>query len=148
MWSKLKILTNLRHANETVSSIFAVDYPRLFRQGKRALLFDLDNTLGSWHTRALDPKVKQLLEEITRMGFRVGILTNRRFGTKDAVISALAQEYPVVARAGKPRRRGFREILHKLDVPPSQAVMIGDRRLTDVIGANRLGIYSIWIRRV
>ncbi len=81
------------------------------------------------------------------MGFKIGILTNRRIGTKDPVIFSLARKYPVVIRAGKPRRRGFREILDQLGVSPSEAVMVGDRRLTDVAGANRLGIYSIRIAR-
>jgi len=139
-------VTKLLRPSETAPSIFEIDYPRLYREGKRAIIFDLDNTLGGRRPRTLDPKVKRLLEEITQMGFRIGILTNRRVGTKDPVISALAQEYPVVVRAGKPRRRGFREILHTLGFPPSQAVMIGDRLLTDVVGANRLGIHSIRIR--
>ncbi len=81
------------------------------------------------------------------MGFKIGILTNRRIGTNDPVIHSLGEKYPVVIRAGKPRRRGFREILARLDVSPSAAVMVGDRRLTDVAGANRLGIYSIRIAR-
>ena len=81
------------------------------------------------------------------MGFKIGILTNRRIGTNDPVIHSLGEKYPVVIRAGKPRRRGFRELLTRLGVSPSEAVMVGDRRLTDVAGANRLGIYSIRITR-
>ncbi len=135
----------LLRPHETAPSIFEVDYLRLYRAGKRAILFDLDNTLGGRRPRRLDPRVKRLLEEITQMGFKIGILTNRRIGTNDPVIRSLGERYPVVVRAGKPRRRGFREILARLDASPSEAVMVGDRRLTDVIGANRLGIYSIRI---
>jgi len=131
---------------ETARSIFDIDYPRLYRAGKRVLLFDLDNTLGGRRPRRLYPQVKELLERITQMGFKVGILTNRRIGTNDPVIHSLGERYPVVVRAGKPRRRGFRAILAQLDASPAEAVMIGDRLLTDVIGANRLGIYSIRIR--
>ncbi len=138
-------IMKLLRPHETVPSIFAVDYSRLYRAGKRAILFDLDNTLGGRRPRQLDPKVKQLLEEITRIGFKIGILTNRRIGTNDQVIRSLEEKYPVVVRAGKPRRRGFREILKQLDASPDEAVMVGDRRLTDIIGANRLGIYSIRI---
>lgn len=131
---------------ETVPSIFDIDYSRLHRAGKRAILFDLDNTLGGRRPRRLDPQVEELLERITQMGFKVGILTNRRIGTNDPVILSLGRRYPVVVRAGKPRRHGFREILRHLNASPAEAVMIGDRLFTDVIGANRLGIYSIRIR--
>jgi len=34
----------------------------------------------------------------------------------------------------------------RLGESPARAVMIGDRRLTDILGANRSGIYSIRVR--
>jgi len=88
-----------------------------------------------------------LLNDLTKMGYCVGILTNRRIGTKDAVIVELAKDYPLRYRAGKPRKRGFLDILAQLGTSPKQAVMIGDRLFTDILGANRLGIYSIRIKR-
>jgi len=81
------------------------------------------------------------------MGFYVGILTNRRFGTDDEVILELARRYPLRYRAGKPRKSGFKDILAQIGLPAEQAVMIGDRLFTDIFGANRLGIYSIRIHR-
>jgi uncharacterized protein len=131
---------------ERVRSIFDVDYDKLYALGKRAILFDLDNTLGKRRPAQLSPQVRELLERLTTMGYRVGILTNRRIGTKDPVILELADKYPVRCRAGKPRRRGFREILDQIGVSPKSAVMIGDRVFTDILGANRLGIYSIRIK--
>ena len=133
-------------ARERARSILDVDYERLYGLGKRAILFDLDNTLGGRRPAELSPAVTGLLDRLTQMGFRVGILTNRRIGTKDPVIVELAAKYPVRCRAGKPRKSGFLEILAEMGVPPNKAVMIGDRRLTDVLGANRLGIYSIRIK--
>lgn len=131
---------------EIARSIFDVDYDRLYGLGKRAVLFDLDNTLGKRRPDQLSPEVAELLEKLTRMGFRIGILTNRRIGTKDPVIIELGNRYPLRCRAGKPRSRGFREILDQVGVPPKRAVMIGDRLFTDILGANRLGIYSVRIK--
>lgn len=34
----------------------------------------------------------------------------------------------------------------KMDVSPRQVVVIGDRLFTDVLLANNMGAYSIWIR--
>ena len=137
----------LLRPDERASSIFAIDYKRLYRDGKRALLFDLDNTLGGRRPRRLEPEVYALLEDLTALGFRVGILTNRRWGTGDPVIVELGRKYPLRVRAGKPRKGGFKEILSQLEIPYERAVMIGDRLFTDVFGANRLGIYSIRIQR-
>jgi len=136
----------LLRPSETAESILDIDYERLYRLGKRGILFDLDNTLGGRRPARLAPEVIALLAKLTKMGFRVGILTNRRFGTKDAVIVELAKSYPLRYRAGKPRKKGFLDILAQLGVSPERAVMIGDRLFTDVLGANRLGIYSILIK--
>ncbi len=137
---------SLLRARERARSILDVDYERLYGLGMRAVLFDLDNTLGGRRPAELSPAVTGLLDHLTQMGFRVGILTNRRIGTKDPVIVELAAKYPVRCRAGKPRKSGFLEILAQMGVPPNKAVMIGDRLLTDILGANRLGIYSIRIK--
>ncbi len=136
----------LLRPSETAESILDIDYERLYRLGNRCILFDLDNTLGGRRPARLAPEVTALLDKLTKTGFRVGIITNRRFGTKDAVIVELAESYPVRYRAGKPRKKGFLDILAKMNLPAERAVMIGDRLFTDVFGANRLGIYSIRIK--
>jgi len=131
---------------ETASSIFEIDFSRLYGTGKRAVLFDLDNTLGKRRSKRLEPQVLALLDDVKAMGFGVGILTNRRLSGGDQVIDQLAQKYPLLHRAGKPGKNGFLQLLETLDASPQEAVMVGDRLLTDVFGANRLGIYSIRIR--
>jgi len=136
----------LLRPSETARSLEAIDYDRLYARGKRAILFDLDNTLGRRRSETLDPGVAELLSRLARQGFRIGILTNRRFVTDDHVIRQLSAAYPLRYRAGKPGKKGFLGILGELGVPPEKTVMIGDRILTDVIGANRLGIYSIRLR--
>lgn len=133
---------------ELASSIFGIDFARLYREGKRVVLFDLDNTLGRRWPKRLDPDVVRLLENLKRMGFQVGILTNRRKSNGDQVIEHLAQDYPLLHRAGKPSKKGFLQLLKEFDALPREAVMVGDRLLTDVFGANRLEIYSVRIRRV
>ncbi len=131
---------------EEAGSILDIDYKKLYRLGKRGILFDLDNTLGGRRPAQLAPEVTTLLDKLTKMEFRIGILTNRRIGTKDRVIVELAAKYPLRCRAGKPRKKGFLDILAQMDVPPEHVVMVGDRLFTDILGANRLGIYSIRIK--
>ena len=129
--------------NETVPSIFAIDFPRLYEQGKRAVIFDLDKTLGGRRPTYLEPRVIDFLKQLTDMGFRVGILTNRRRAGHDSVIEHLSKQYPLQHTARKPSKNGFLTLLSTMDVSPHQAVVVGDRRLTDIFGANRLAIHSI-----
>jgi hypothetical protein len=132
--------------DQTVDSMDAIDYRRLRRSGIEGLLFDLDRTLGPRRPARLSPHVVELLDGLEALGFRVGILSNRR-GRSDPVIDALGARFPLLRPARKPRRAGFRSLLEALGVAPEQAAMIGDRYLTDVIGANRMGMHSIRVRR-
>jgi len=138
----------LLRPREIVTSIFEIDFAQLYDAGKRAILFDLDNTLGKRRSKRLEPQVLALLGDLEAAGFRVGILTNRRASSGDQVIDLLAREYPLLHRAGKPGKNGFLQLIEQLDASPQEAVMVGDRLLTDIFGANRLGIYSIRICRV
>ncbi|HUT86606.1 MAG TPA: HAD-IIIA family hydrolase [Candidatus Heimdallarchaeota archaeon] len=138
----------LLRPREIATSIFEIDFARLYDAGKRAVLFDLDNTLGKRRSKRLEPQVLALLDDLKAAGFRVGILTNRRLSGGDQVIDLLAQKYPLLHRARKPGKNGFLQLIEQLDVSPQAAVMVGDRLLTDIFGANRLGIYSIRICKV
>jgi HAD superfamily phosphatase (TIGR01668 family) len=136
----------LFRANEVVRSVFDVDYERLLARDVRALLFDLDNTLGRRGSKDLGEEARELLRHLGRRGFKVGILTNRKRGPANVLASELAKEFTILDVARKPSRKGYASVLARLGESAERAVMIGDRRLTDILGANRSGIYSIRVR--
>jgi len=136
----------LFRANEVAASVFDVDYGRLWSMGVRALLFDLDNTLGRRGSKSLGVDAFRLLDDLQARGFRVGILTNRKRGVANALATELAEKYAVLEVARKPSRKGFASVLAQLGETSATAAMIGDRRLTDILGANRSGLYSIRVR--
>ena len=129
-----------------VRSVLDLDLSSLLSEGKRVIIFDLDNTLCRRGTRVLDGRVSQYLATIRVAGFQVGILTNRRRNAADPIVSELGKLMPVVARAGKPSRHGFVRLLKLLNASSEDALMIGDKRWTDILGANRMGIHSIQVR--
>ncbi|HHW74588.1 MAG TPA: HAD hydrolase-like protein, partial [Firmicutes bacterium] len=47
--------------------------------------------------------------------------------------------------AVKPRRRAFRKALQILDLTASETAVVGDQIFTDVLGGNRLGLYTILV---
>lgn len=114
--------------------------------GKRILLFDLDNTLGRRGMAHLPEPIVGFLQSLRERGFAIGVLTNRKRNTEAPAVRLLRRHVPVIHAAGKPARRGFLQILDRLGGSPDEAVMIGDRRLTDILGANRVGIHSIRVR--
>lgn len=48
---------------------------------------------------------------------------------------------------GKPDPSIFEHVLETAGVRASEAVMVGDNLMTDILGANRTGITSVWINR-
>lgn len=48
---------------------------------------------------------------------------------------------------GKPDVRLFEEALRLVEAAPGEAVMVGDKLTTDILGANKSGIPSVWINR-
>ena len=47
--------------------------------------------------------------------------------------------------ARKPRRRAFREAMRIMNTRPETTAVIGDQIFTDVLGGNRLGLYTILV---
>ncbi|WP_462411759.1 HAD family hydrolase [Neobacillus sp. Marseille-QA0830] len=48
---------------------------------------------------------------------------------------------------GKPDQGIFEYALSKLSLSKDEAIMVGDNLMTDILGANRAGIKSVWINR-
>jgi putative hydrolase of the HAD superfamily len=48
---------------------------------------------------------------------------------------------------GKPAPSIFRHAMQLLGIEASEGVMVGDKLTTDILGANRVGLASVWINR-
>lgn len=48
---------------------------------------------------------------------------------------------------GKPAASIFRHALEKLGIEPDHGIMVGDKLTTDILGANTIGMTSVWINR-
>lgn len=133
--------------DEWLPSVFDLDVKRLRALGIEGIVFDLDNTLGPWGFRRLDERTLQFLESLRAKGFALGFLSNHEGDGREALLERL-RGCPVLFHAGKPRRRGFQKISAMLGLPPRRVAMVGDQLFTDVLGAKRLGMYTIWVRPV
>ncbi len=133
--------------DEIYSSIYAIDYERLWSTGYRALIFDIDNTLGEWGCRVLPEEAHALVRALAARGFAVGFLSND--GGKDRPqLKEQLNRWPVLWRAGKPRTRHYKNMLELLKTHERETVMIGDQLFTDMWGAKRAGLYAILVAPV
>lgn len=128
----------------------------------KAILFDLGDTLvaeesvGDEHMPNAElekvPYTDEVLKRLKEK-YKLAVVTNTSTSKEDDIRLALRkvglEDYfdAVVTSVDigheKPDREIFCEALARLQVKPTEAVMIGNRIKTDVLGANRLGIVSV-----
>ena len=115
----------------------------------------LGSYLDFWapHTYA-DPDAKDVLAALRHRGYRVGVLSNTMwprvhhqevFARDDLDVLIDAAVYSSELEVAKPHAEAFRAILTALDVTAEESVFVGDRLWDDVMGAQQVGMRTIWI---
>jgi HAD superfamily phosphatase (TIGR01668 family) len=137
-------LLSILRPQQYLDSVAAIDLKHLRRRGIRALILDLDNTLVAWGRERPARAVARWLKEARRQGFRQVIVSNNT-GTR---VERVAQELgvPCIPKAKKPLGASYRRALALLSARPDETAVIGDQVFTDVLGGNRLGLYTILVR--
>ena len=116
----------------------------LQKKGIRLLLCDLDYTLAPKSVKTPPEGVKPWIDRLKAAGITVMILSNNRSPARvERFCRDLGIDY--VGHAGKPSVRGYRQAMEKAGVTPAQTAMLGDKLLTDVLGANRSGVLAVMV---
>ena len=121
-----------------VTSITAED---LRAVGVRGLLLDVDNTLTTHGSQALDPAVLAWLRAMEAAGFTPTVVSNALRKRVEPFAGKLGLRF--IAFACKPLPIGFLRAAKRLGLPRRQCVVIGDQTFTDVLGARLAGIPCI-----
>ena len=108
------------------------------RHGIRLLLCDLDYTLAPKSQPEPDDALRRWLSEGQAAGVTVMILSNNR---SPARVERFCRDLGITyeGHAGKPSPRGFRRAMARCGAAPEETAMLGDKLLTDLLGANRAG---------
>lgn len=141
----VKSLLRLLTPNRYLTSIHALQPAELAAQGISGLIVDLDNTLIPWDGgNPGDRRLADLVSSFADAGIKVCIVSNNWGPRVDAFGEAL--HVPVVGRAMKPRRGSFRRAMELLGTGTDETAVVGDQIFTDILGGNRLGLYTILVR--
>ena len=126
-----------------VNSVWAIDYAALYRQGYRAIIFDIDNTLVH-HGDDANQKIIDLFQQIHAIGLKTLLLSNNN----QVCIERFTADIPTlyIADADKPNPDNYLQALAMLGTAKHETLMIGDQLFTDIWGANRSGIASVLVR--
>lgn len=113
--------------------------------GAKVILLDADNTSSYDNTTTPLPGSREWVENMKQAGFSVLLLSNAK--RERAKVLADQYDIPVVALAAKPFTTGFRRAEKKMRCGPGDMVMIGDQLFTDILGAGRAGVHTIYVER-
>ena len=98
------------------------------------------------------PGVEPVLSRMRRRGIRMGVLSNSFEGHADVILRKLGigEYFDAVVdcglvRAYKPMPQPFEKTLELLGVEARDALCVGDEYYADIVGANLVGMATIWI---
>ena len=131
--------------DEYLDSAYAVNYKKLYQEGYRGLLFDVDNTLVP-HGAPADERAIQLFRELRDIGFSCCLVSNNKKKRVAPFASLVGAEY--IELAAKPSRRGYERAMERLGTTPGNTVFIGDQLFTDIWGAKNAGLRNILVKPI
>ena len=133
------------YPDRLVDSIYDIDFEALYNEGKRALLFDIDNTLVE-HDADSNEKVDAFFVKLHSIGFKTCLISNNEEERVVRFNKNINTDY--IYKAGKPLKNGYLAGISKLGVTAGETVFIGDQLFTDIIGAKNAGIDNICVKPI
>ncbi len=126
-------------------STYVIDYQKLYQEGYRGIIFDIDNTLVE-HGADADQRAIDLMANLKKLGFKVCLISNN----KEERVSRFNREIKVhyIHNAKKPARKNFIRAMELLGTGIENTVFIGDQLFTDVWGANRVGMLTYFVKPI
>ena len=119
--------------------------PQMMQEwGIKLLLCDLDYTLAPRSVARPDEEVLNWVNAMKAVGVEVMILSNNRSPVR---VETFCKDMGItyVGHAGKPAKRGYREAMAKAGVTERETAMLGDKLLTDVLGAKRSNVLALMV---
>ncbi|MFZ3172155.1 MAG: YqeG family HAD IIIA-type phosphatase [Carboxydocellales bacterium] len=126
-----------------ITKLEAINAEVLEKHQLQAIIVDLDNTILPWRGKDISDQTKQWFQLNIQAGIKFCIVSNN----SSRRVSRLAGDLgiPAISRAAKPRRKNFRRALRVLDTAPENTAVVGDQIFTDVLGGNRMGLFTILV---
>ena len=133
------------YPGEYLDSTYEINFEKLFREGYRGVIFDIDNTLVP-HGAPADDRAKALFARLGELGFRCCLLSNNKEGRVKMFNEEIGAYY--IYDAHKPSVKNYRAAMEQMGTDTGNTVFVGDQLLTDVYGANRAHIRTILVKPI
>lgn len=107
----------------------------------KGLILDIDNTLIDYDKNLIEG-AKEWCDNLKQNNIKICILSNTNKVKKvEKVAKILDLEY--IYFAHKPNKKGFYKAQKLLDLNVNEIAAVGDQVFTDVLGGNKVGMFTI-----
>lgn len=128
--------------SELISSTYRIDFERLFQEGYRGIIFDVDNTLVP-HGAPADDRAVRLFARLKEIGFRCCLVSNNK-RPRVEMFNRRVQVH-IVWLAHKPLPGGYRKAMEKMGTGRENTLVVGDQIFTDLWGGSFMGLKTIMV---
>ncbi|WP_093217167.1 YqeG family HAD IIIA-type phosphatase [Sediminibacillus albus] len=129
--------------NEHVRDVFEIRPEDLKKRGIKGIITDLDNTLVAWNVESATPEIIEWFKLMEEHHIKVTIISNNKEERVKLFSEPLAT--PFVYSARKPLGQAFKKATKQMNLKKEEIVVVGDQIMTDVLGGNIAGFYTILV---
>ena len=130
--------------DEYVVSTYVIPFERLYEEGYRGVIFDIDNTLAYNAESEPDEKVTAFLKALQKEGFQIALVSNNNKMRVTTYNQNL--KLPHIYRACKPLKFKLSKIIKAFGIERKEACMVGDQLFTDIWGGKRMGMFTVLVK--
>ncbi|MEE1032522.1 MAG: YqeG family HAD IIIA-type phosphatase [Ruminococcus sp.] len=133
------------YPDERMNSTYDIDFEKLYEEGYRGLIFDIDNTLVP-HGAPADDRAKALFARLKEIGFDCCLLSNNQIGRVKMFNDDVHVHF--IENAHKPSTKNYQKAMKLMHTDLTSTMFIGDQLFTDVYGAKRCGMANILVNPI
>lgn len=133
------------YPQEWVDSTYEIPFEKLYEEGYRGVLFDIDNTLVP-HGAPATPQAVDFFKRLREIGFSYCMISNNQIERVESFCREVEGKF--VCNAHKPSTKGYELAMEYMGTDKTNTLFVGDQLFTDIYGANRTGIRSILVKPI
>ena len=133
------------YPDEYVESTYVIPFEKLYEEGHRGVIFDIDNTLVP-HGAPADDRAKELFARLKAIGFKCCLLSNNKEPRVKMFNEAIQVNY--IFKANKPSVKNYQKAMELMETDETNTIFVGDQLFTDVWGAKRTGIRNYLVKPI
>ena len=138
----MKIMFEKFFPDEYLGSTYKIPFEKLYEQGYRGVIFDIDNTLVP-HGAPADERAKRLFQRLREIGFESCLLSNNQKKRVEMFNQEIQTHY--IYNALKPARKNYLHAMEIMGTDQANTLFVGDQLFTDILCGNLYGIKTLLV---